>query len=306
MKNNSQSLDKYISILNLDILNVERVIHEDTLSSCIYKLILKDKTNLILKISYDNNRWKREKFFLNEVKDYIPVPQIIKIIDPFDDFGGAILMECIDGQIGTLNNFTKKISYEMGQLIGKLHNIKVKFYGDITKNLLEPTLLNGKLILKNYYEESFNECKNILNKNLLEKINLYFYEALYDIKFLDGPSIVHTDYKPGNILLKNEKIIGLIDWENAKYSFCEEDFLRMEFLVWDFYPHFKKDFFEGYSSVRKIPNLDGIMPVLKIAKALGAIGFTIERKTYQKEHKYIFEQNLIYLENFFKEHPIKK
>lgn len=299
MKKNDPTIDRYLSIFKLDIHQAIKVLHEDSLSSSIYKLILKDKTNFILKIPFDNNRWKREKFFLNEVKDHIPVPKIIDTVDPTIDLPGAILMEYLDGEIISIKNYSNKISFQMGKMLGDLHNIPTKFYGDVAKELHDPTLLNGKLILKNYFEESFNECKDILDKTLLNKISIYFYEALYEIKYLDGPSIVHTDYKPGNIIYKADQIIGLIDWENAKYSFREEDFLRMEFLVWDSNPQYKKDFFEGYSTVRKLPNLDSIMPILKIAKALGAIGFTIERKTYKNEHKFIFDLNLQYLESFF-------
>ena len=48
---------------------------------------------------------------------------------------------------------------------------------------------------------------------------------------------------------------------------------------------------------RKLPNLE-IMPILRIAKALGAIGFTVVRKTFKKKHKFIFVKNLSYLEEF--------
>ncbi len=268
--------------------------------SLIYKLILKDKSIFILKISYDKNRWMRERFFLNEVKNYISVPNVIATVESFDATPGAILMEYLDGDIVTLKNFTKKISFEMGKLLGNLHKIPVNFYGDIAKDLYKPTLLNGKLILRNYFEESFNECKETLDRILLDKITTFFYKAYDEIKNLDGPSIVHTDFKPGNVISKKNKILGLIDWENAKYSFCEEDFIRMEFLVWDSNPNFKNDFFNGYLSVRKIPDLEVIMLILKISKALRAIGFTIQRKTHKKEHKVIFDKNVIYLEKFFR------
>ena len=70
-------LQKYLEILQIDAHEIYPIVHEETLSSCLYKIVLHDKTTYILKISYDEKRWHREKYFLQKVKDYILVPKII-------------------------------------------------------------------------------------------------------------------------------------------------------------------------------------------------------------------------------------
>lgn len=49
---------------------------------------------------------------------------------------------------------------------------------------------------------------------------------------VDGPCIVHRDFRPGNIIVNEGKIQGIIDWAGARASFVEEDFCPLEFGEW--------------------------------------------------------------------------
>ena len=120
-----------------------------------------------------------------------------------------------------------------------------------------------------------------------------------EIKHLDGPCITHRDFKPGNVLVDNKKIKALIDFEICKYGFSEDDFSQMDYLVFDEYKYLKKCFLEGYQEIRKVPDFERVLPVLRISKALGAIGFAVSRNMEKEFHKNIFNKNLIYLRNFF-------
>jgi len=294
------NIKKYLEKLELEVSKVEKIDNEETLSSDVYKLTLKDNTCLILKIMFNEKRLKRESFFLKKVKGHILVPNIISIIRPNGKYKGAILMECLSGKIAAAYDLSDDLSFNMGMLLAKLHKIPCDFYGDITdEKFLSPTLQSGVFILKTYFNKSFKECENHLDMSLLKKIEKFFYKKINEIKYLDGPCITHRDFKPGNIIIENDQIRGLIDWEIARNNFAEEDFSQMEYLVWDKYPDKKKAFLEGYRSIRKVPDIDFIMPVLRICKSLGTIGFTIERNTWDNKHKNIFETNLNYLQKFF-------
>lgn len=301
MKNNSEHLIKsYLKLLQINVKEYEKIEHEEALSSTIFKLTTNNLTSLILKISFDKKRYQREVYFLDLVKNYIPVPKIIKKIDSTQNLCPAILMEYIEGNLILTKSITDDLAYKMGILLASLHEIPATFYGDICENQkLSPSLESGLFILKEYFDRSFKECINTLDSKLLKKIKRYFYDSLKQIKHLDGPHIIHKDFKPGNIITKNNQIKALIDWENAKYGFSEEDFSQMEYLVWDKYPRSQKAFINGYKSIRKMPDLEIIMPIIRVAKALGAIKFTIERNTYDKEHKFVFDQNYSYLKNIF-------
>jgi Ser/Thr protein kinase RdoA (MazF antagonist) len=299
-KSDNNLLIRYLKKLKIDVLDYERICHENSLSSSIFRLNLKDNSNLILKISFDKKRWEREIYFLDKLDKYILVPKIIDVVEPTPDLNGAVLMQCLSGDIVSPESLSDNLSFKMGELLAKVHLIPCDFYGDFAeKEFLDPSIDNGIAILKGYFDESFEECKNHLDSSLLDKIQKYFNNEIKVIGRLDGPCITHRDFKPGNIIVEKEQIQGLIDWEIAKNHFAEEDFSQMECLVWDAHPKTKQAFLDGYKSIRKLPDLELIMPVLRISKSLGAIGFTIKRKTHKDIHKFVFDKNLHYLQNFF-------
>ncbi len=290
-------ITSYIKKLKLNILKIEKIEHENSLSSCIYKIILKDRSKVILKISYNETRFKRECYFLDRVKDKIKTPSILQTIEPSTELNGAILMEYIDGDLIEAKSLNNEMAFKMGELLAKTHSISSKYYGEaFDENAKSQT---GIDLLKEYFNTSFSECKNHLDRDLLEKAKKYFYVSIKNIDKLDGPCIVHRDFKPGNIIVKEGEIKALIDWEIAKNSFAEEDFAQMEYLVWDKYPNTKKAFLKGYESIRKLPALELLMPILRICKAFGAIGFTIVRKTNNGPHKFVYDANLKFLQRFF-------
>ncbi len=73
----------------------------------------------------------------------------------------------------------------------------------------------------------------------------------------------------------------------------------MDQLVWAHDESSKKDFFDGYASIRRVPDLEKLLPLLRVSKALGAIGFTIRNGTWQARDKEIFERNYMFVKTFF-------
>jgi hypothetical protein len=74
----------------------------------------------------------------------------------------------------------------------------------------------------------------------------------------------------------------------------------MEFGEWSDNMGNKNSFLEGYASVRKIPDYHRILPFLRLSRAIGAIGFTVKRGTWQGKGSKIYQFNRQYLESFLK------
>ncbi len=292
---NKKLFESYLSKLSVDIIRKEKLEHEDSLSSEIYKLYLKKGSSLILKISYSKERWNREIYFLNKLINIIPVPMIIEEINPEDNFSGAILMECLQGTIIQPKDLNDQLAYKIGKLLAQIHSIKCENFGDVANNIV---IKDAKTILRNYYLESFDECKNHLDFNLLNKIEKFCEDEFNKPLNLDGPCLVHRDFKLGNIMIKNNNIVGIFDWELACNGFTEDDFCQLFYLLWENYPKTKASFLEGYASIREVPSFD-TMPLLRVSKSLGAIGFTINRNTFNTKHKFVFDKNEKYLKDFF-------
>lgn len=290
-------LDFYINKLNLQPTKTTKIDDAESISSTVYKITLKDNKKLILKISYSKQRYNRETYFLNKLKNLIPVPKIINSIEPTEEKNGAILMEFLNGHILPPQNLSDKQSFEMGKLLAQIHNHRGQHYGDIANNKIYKDPLKE---LFDNFDESLTECKDVINPLLLKKSEEYFKSKMLKIKIFDGPCIIHRDFKPGNIIFdKDNEILGLIDWENSKYGFASEDFIRMDQLIWQNKPKTKKYFLDGYSKIRKLPSLKELLPLLRVCGAFGAIGFTVARNKWETEYKYIFDANLNFIINFF-------
>lgn len=67
---------------------------------------------------------------------------------------------------------------------------------------------------------------------------------------VDGPCAVHRDYRPGNLMVHQGKLQGIIDWAGARASFAEEDFCSIEHGEWMVAPHLKKALLDGYTTER--------------------------------------------------------
>ena len=96
------------------------------------------------------------------------------------------------------------------------------------------------------------------------------------------------------------KIQGIIDWSSARAGFAEEDFGRSGLEEEPFNSENKKEFLEGYSSIRPVPNYNKIMPILKLSRAIAIVGFCIKQGTWNTSHMALYQLNLDFLEAFFK------
>ena len=117
---------------------------------------------------------------------------------------------------------------------------------------------------------------------------------------VDGPCIVHRDFRPGNLLIHNGKLQGIIDWAGARASFAEEDFCSLEHGEWSNNLNIKKSFLSGYASIRSVPDYNRLLPFLRLNKAIATIGFTVKRETWKNSSAPLYQYNRQYLETLFK------
>ena len=91
---------------------------------------------------------------------------------------------------------------------------------------------------------------------------------------------MHRDFRPGNIIVHEGKLQGIIDWAGARASFAEEDLCSLEHGEWSNNPHSIKPLLAGYASIRPVPDYMRLIPFLRLNKAIATIGFTVKRGTW--------------------------
>lgn len=288
-------LSLYQNRLDLQDAQFTRVDHEDAMVAVVYRFTHSDGTESILKICSRSGDYFREVYFLHHFAHKLPVPRILQLVPPSAGVHGAILMECFSGQLLQIMDLTERLSYEIGSFLGQIHLQRVKGYGDLTQPA--GLTMDPRIPFTSKFEEGLAECKDHLPTALLQKCRREYDRQIDLLREADGPCIVHRDFRPGNILVEKGQLQGIIDWSSARGGFAEEDFCPLEFGEWSDSPASKSAFLSGYANVRKVPEYARLMPLLRLSRAIGAIGFTVKRGTWTSKGAKIYQFNRRYIES---------
>lgn len=284
----------YQQRLNLQDATFLKIEHEDAIVATVYKISLLDGTQYILKVCERSHDFLCEAYFLSYFKNILPVPHIIDLIEPASDIPGAILMECLKGELLKKTMLTDTLTYEIGSLLASIHKNKTTGYGNLTN--ASPLSTDPSFYFTFKFEEGIAECGYHLPERTLKQCQDYFSGHINLLQSADGPCITHRDFRPGNILIHEGNIQGMIDWSSARGGFAEEDFCSLELGDWSDDINIKKAFLEGYACIRPIPNYLNVMPLLLLSKAIATIGFTVKTKTWNNKNKELYQRHIQLLE----------
>lgn len=288
----------YQKLLNLQDATFSLIDHEDAMVATVYRITKLNGEQLILKISEQSNHYFREVLFLKQFAKALPVPKIIKLIEPSEEIHGAILMKHLPGMLLRAEDLTEPLAYEIGRSLAIIHLHRLSGYGDPIQNNLTSDP-RSYFTLK--FEEGLEECTPRLPINLIEQC-LAYYKANVDLlTVVDGPCVVHRDFRPGNIIVHEGKLQGIIDWAGARASFAEEDLSILHHGEWSNNPYSIKPLLAGYASIRLVPDYIRLVPFLRLNKAIATIGFTVKCGTWANTGSRVYQYNRQFLEKFFEE-----
>ena len=287
-------ISRYRELANLQEAHFVLIDHYDAMVATVFKVTQPNGEEFILKICSRTGDYFREVYFLNHFRGKIPIPRVIQLVPPKDDLHGAILMEFLPGKLLNTEMLTDKLCFETGSLLATIHLDPVKGYGD----LIEPGRLfsDPRIPFTQKFDEGMDECRGHLPTSLLEKCRRYYDNHIDLLLESDGPCIIHRDFRPGNIITDQGKIQGIIDWSSARGGFTEEDFCPLEFGEWSTNRIVINSFLSGYSSIRKVPDYQRLLSLLRLSRAIATIGFTVKRGTWEEKGAKIYQFNRQYLE----------
>ena len=203
-----------------DIITIEPIDEGCRTSNYIITTI--DNKRYLLKIflSYEQ-KYKKECKILNDIlKNKIPVQEICK----FDrsniiENRYYVIYEYVEGI--TLSQFlndgdiiSKNIIREIAHTLANIHKLKFKYIGFLDEDLS----INNKLKPLNQWYNDFltHRVEERLGQELTRKIKLLINDYKEQLIILDNDSrLVHGDFQCTNILVNNNKLSGIIDWEFA-------------------------------------------------------------------------------------------
>lgn len=286
-------VDLYRRKLNLPNAVFTRVEHEDAMVDAVFKISHSERPDLILKVCSRKGDFLRESYFLSRLAGKIPVPKIIQLMEPEAGLDAAVLMECVRGDLLRSETITKTLASEIGALLARIHLEYAEGYGDLT----DPSHLSGapRIPFTMKFEEGLEECKGHLPESLLDTCRHHFNKDIDLLLSADGPCVIHRDFRPGNIIASDGKVRGIIDWSSGRGGFAEDDFCPLEFGEWP--AGCKNSFLEGYASIRKVPDYKPMMPLLRLSRAVAAVGFTVKRRTWESRNSKLYQFSLSHLES---------
>lgn len=287
--------DLYRCKLNLPNAVFTYIDHEDAMVAAVFRIAQWGSPDLILKVCSRKGDFLREVYFLSRFAGKIPVPRIIRLVEPEDGIDGAILMDCIEGALLKSETVNSAMAREIGSLLACVHLGHAEGYGDLT----DPAHLSvdPRVPFTMKFEEGIEECKSHLPERLLKTSLLHFHKDIDLLLSADGPCVIHRDFRPGNLIAAHGKVQGIIDWSSGRGGFAEEDFCPLEFGEWPAGSGCKNSFLKGYASIRKIPNYKPMMPLLRLSRAVAAVGFTVKRGTWESKNSKLYQFSRLHLES---------
>ncbi|WP_315604323.1 phosphotransferase family protein [Paenibacillus aurantius] len=236
-----------------------------------HKLTLAGGEKVYVKIPYNKDKLFRERQILEALKDILPVPKVLDFWEGDEKMTGALLLSAIPG-VPCTEGVTEELSYQMGMYHAMLHEVNPPGYGHYAKDGFK--FLDHKdwrLHIKDSFEKWKEDGKTILDPELYERAVLHFDGVFSVLPELDGPCLVHMDFRPGNLLVDGNKVVGLIDFESARGGSTEIDFTKMNRYSWRVNPRTKLAYRKGYESVRLMINLETVLPFYEFYDAFSAV-----------------------------------
>lgn len=289
-KRGLMALEFYIEVFNLRVKTIEEV--PESFSSNVYKLILVNDEHVILKIPYNQSKLERELQVLKELNGILPVPRVLNVYHGTQEHPGAMVLSYIDGHPIT-GDIDTALAYEIGQLLGKLHQVKRPYY-----SLAEASDAWWPSVKKRFYEWA-EECKSVLDPKLHEKCILTFESMFDNLPNEDGPALIHFDFRPGNILIKNNHVCALIDFESSRGGSRDIDFTKLKVYMWDKYPQTKEATIKGYTSIRPLPEFDKTLDFYLFFNGFGGLAWCARRnKLDDPFYEENYEQIMPYIKKY--------
>ena len=209
-----------------------------------------------------NNRVREQVYFEKEVLNYLIKFRFIspKLIHSrtkeqvllFEN-KPCVMYEYIDGKIQ--ETFDNSLIFKIGAIEGRLHNILIDFKPTAFKPSWEPTDLpdliarHGAKFIKSGFP-SAREITDFVEKELTK----------YSFPNNLPSGVTHQDIKPENVVLNNNEIVGLLDFDNSYVGAFIHDITTT--IIWTCFENheLKQDavhsLLKGYSQERKLTRIE--------------------------------------------------
>ena len=278
-------LEKIIDYFNLDIRSVEDV--KDSFSSSVTACHLADGDIVYIKIPFSFLKLQRELEAYEVLSEHVSTPRLIDYWSGDDQCVGALLLSALNGSPLSTDS-TPDTAFQVGMLHAKMHAI----HPDESRHVrsIANEFPNWSQFIEHQFYSFAEDVKQVLDPQLYRRALNQFEKMRQGLPAPDGPSFVHMDFRPANIIVDGQHISGVIDFESVRFGSTEVDFTK---LYRDYLSHDETLYLayrEGYNSIRPLIDLDRVLPFYRFTDAFNSIGWCQRRGI--EENRAFFEANV--------------
>ncbi|MEY8346905.1 aminoglycoside phosphotransferase family protein [Bacillus cereus] len=285
-------LQQVLEKFRLNVLTIEDV--PQSFGSTVYKIKLMDQRTVYIKIPYSKVKLEREYTVLERFRYELVVPQVLDYWEGNEDVTGALLLSAINGVPAT-GNVNAALAYDIGVQHAKLHAI-IPNEQDFKSSVSNVYSQWSEFIQQHFYSFA-KDVKEVIDQRLYEQSLEYFERHLTLLPDPDGPCFIHMDFRPGNILVAENQVTGIIDFESVRIGATEMDFTKVNRDIFMKYPGTMEAYQKGYESIRPLIDLQEVLPFYRFTDSFNSIGWC-KRRGIEK-HQTFLQENLAILNTFF-------
>lgn len=284
-------LNRVMDQFRLQVQSISNV--EDSHSSTVYKCTLLSGENVFIKIPYTKLKWHREFEAYEILKGRVAIPAMLDYWAGDEECPGAFLLSELKGQPLT-TDVSSNVAFQVGTLLGTMHMIQPPVGKELRS--IQNEFPNWSHFIEKQFYSFAEDVRTVVDDRLYRKATQKFENMKHQLPPNDGPSFVHMDFRPANIIIDGNKVSGVIDFESIRFGSTEIDFIKLyrDFLRFD--PILYEAFQEGYKSIRPLINLEAVLPFYLFTDAFNSIGWS-KRRGLDKNAVF-FEENLARLKKF--------
>lgn len=274
-------LQRIIQQFDLQLDTIHEV--DDSHSSTVYRCQLSNNEYVFLKIPYSNLKFQRELEAYHILKGIIPIPELLDSWSGDEEIPGALLLSALKGQPLSEND-SQATAYQVGVVHASMHGIEPPHPLHTVQN----EFANWPLFIEKQFYSFAEDVKEIIDDHLFKKALNKFEFMKNQLPKPDGPSFIHMDFRPANIIINNGNVSGIIDFESVRFGATEVDFTKLyrDYLSYD--EKLLQAYTNGYNSVRPLVNLEIVLPFYRFTDAFNSIGWC-KRRGLEKNKRFLME-----------------
>ncbi|KMK76827.1 phosphotransferase family protein [Alkalihalobacillus pseudalcaliphilus] len=280
-----EAIDKVIQQFRLQVQSIEGVM--DSFSSDVYKVTLTRGATVYVKIPFSHLKLLREVDALHILNGKVPVPALLDVWYGDGELPGALLLSEVEGE-AICGPVSRRLAYDIGVIHARMHEISPP--NNLELKGMRNEFDGWSAFFRQQFYSFAEDVQKVIPTELYEQALTHFEKMHPHLPEPEGPSFVHMDFRPANIIVLEDKVSGIIDFESVRFAATEVDFTKINRDIFLQNEGTLASYQDGYNSVRPLIDLDQILPFYRFCDAFNSIGWS-QRRGLEKNRRF-YEENL--------------